>query len=204
MVKAPGDYRWSSYRVNAHGLKNSWITPHKLYMALGETGEVRQTTYRALFQEHVDAESLQLIRESTRQNTIIGDGRFQDEIQAMLKRRVVKHGHGGDRKPERATVEPVQRVARRRTTGADFLCAMVGHRFQGGLARPIVFACDPRSKTGLPGDRGRFGHLVPDVAGELTGALEVGVVRSAGIDRLAREAVGIVAFAGELADHVET
>lgn len=100
MVKAPGDYRWSSYRVNAHGLKNSWIMPHKLYIALGETGEDRQSSYRALFQAHVDAESLQLIRESTRQNTIIGDGRFQDEIQAMLKRRVFKHGHGGDRKSE--------------------------------------------------------------------------------------------------------
>ena len=100
MVKAPGDYRWSSYRVNAHGLKNSWIMPHKLYIALGETGEDRQSSYRALFQAHVDAESLQLIRESTRQNTIIGDGRFQDEIKAMIKLRVFKHGHGGDRMSE--------------------------------------------------------------------------------------------------------
>lgn len=98
MVKVPGDYRWSSYRANAHGLLDSSITPHKLYMALGKTAEIRKATYRALFQSHVNSASLQLIRVSTRQNTIIGDGRFQDEIQAMLKRRVIKHRHGGDRK----------------------------------------------------------------------------------------------------------
>ena len=98
MVSGPGDYRWSSYCANALGRDDRIITPHELYMRLGKTRETRQANYRALFRTHVDDDSLRLIRASTQQNTIIGDGRFQEEIQAMLKRRVMKLGHGGDRK----------------------------------------------------------------------------------------------------------
>ena len=49
MVKGPGEYRWSSYRVNALGCDDRNITPHELYLRLGETREIRQTNYRALF-----------------------------------------------------------------------------------------------------------------------------------------------------------
>ena len=33
-------------------------------------------------------------------DTVIGDSRFQEEVQAMLKRRVIKSLHGGDRKSD--------------------------------------------------------------------------------------------------------
>ncbi len=100
MVNGPGEYRWSSYRANGLGHVDPNITPHPLYQKLGNTKTTRQEAYRGLFRSHIDAESLQLIRENTQQNTIIGDSRFQEEIQAMLKRRVMKQRHGGDRKSE--------------------------------------------------------------------------------------------------------
>jgi putative transposase len=41
MVKAPGDYRWSSYGANALGDSDDLVTPHGLYTALGADGEAR-------------------------------------------------------------------------------------------------------------------------------------------------------------------
>lgn len=48
IVTNPADYRWSSYRVHALGEPASWLTPHPLYLRLGETAELRQAVYRAL------------------------------------------------------------------------------------------------------------------------------------------------------------
>ncbi len=98
MTNGPGEYRWSSYRSNALGYHDGNITPHRLYLKLGETSEMRHQAYRALFRSHIDSETLQLIRDNTQQNTIIGNSRFEDEIKLMLKRRVTKHSHGGNRK----------------------------------------------------------------------------------------------------------
>jgi len=100
MVKGPGEYRWSSYRANGLGRNDDLVKPHSLYEQLGNTKESRQKAYRGLFRSHIGADTLQLIRENTQQNTIIGDSRFQEEIQVMLKRRVMKQRHGGDRKSE--------------------------------------------------------------------------------------------------------
>ena len=48
MVWTPEAYRWSSYRVHALGESCEWLTPHPLYLALGQTPEVRQAAYRAM------------------------------------------------------------------------------------------------------------------------------------------------------------
>jgi putative transposase len=48
MVTAPDQYRWSSYRVHAHGEANGWLVPHHLFTALGATDAERQAAYRAM------------------------------------------------------------------------------------------------------------------------------------------------------------
>ena len=48
IVATPETYRWSSYRVHALGESCAWLTPHRLYVALGPTPEVRQAAYRAM------------------------------------------------------------------------------------------------------------------------------------------------------------
>jgi putative transposase len=98
MVTAPGEYRWSSYGRNALGLRNNLVSPHRIYQQLGLTDVDRQSAYKALFRYHVDTDTLSLIRNSTNQCTVIGNRRFQAEVEAMLKRRVMKDTHGGDRK----------------------------------------------------------------------------------------------------------
>lgn len=48
MVTVPKSYRWSSYRVHAHGESSDWLVPHPIYLALGRTPTERQTAYRAI------------------------------------------------------------------------------------------------------------------------------------------------------------
>ena len=48
IVSAPEAYRWSSYRFHALGESCDWLTPHTLYLALGQTPEARQAAYRAM------------------------------------------------------------------------------------------------------------------------------------------------------------
>jgi putative transposase len=48
LANAPEAYRWSSYSSYAFGKADPVITPHWLYLGLGDTPEVRQNAWRAL------------------------------------------------------------------------------------------------------------------------------------------------------------
>lgn len=48
MVPSPDAYRWSSYRFHACGELADWLVAHPLYLALGSTSMLRQTTYAAI------------------------------------------------------------------------------------------------------------------------------------------------------------
>jgi len=100
MVEHPKDYVWSSYQTNAEGKENTLISAHELYTRLGGTPKARREEYSALFDSHIDADGIKNIREGTERGNVVGDGRFREEIESMLKRRVAKHAHGGDRKSE--------------------------------------------------------------------------------------------------------
>ncbi len=49
IVSHPGEYPWSSYRTNAHGVNSSLLTPHPLYLLLGNSRMQRMDAYRDLF-----------------------------------------------------------------------------------------------------------------------------------------------------------
>lgn len=89
MVIYPRDYRWSSFGFNGDGLESELIRPHSNYEGLGKTMEQRISAYRSLFDGYVDDQTLKLIRTSTNGNYVLGDSRFQQEIEQALKRRVV-------------------------------------------------------------------------------------------------------------------
>ena len=76
------------------------ISAHEVYTRLGRTAKTRREEYSALFDSHIDADEIKNIREDTERGNVVGDGRFREEIELMLKRRVAKHAHGGDRKSE--------------------------------------------------------------------------------------------------------
>ena len=88
MVERPGDYPWSSYRSNGEGKENKLITPHVQYLGLGRTDCEVRAAYRDLFGAHLDGMTLKNIREATNGNYVLGNNRFMDEIEGMLKRRV--------------------------------------------------------------------------------------------------------------------
>ena len=54
MADHPGEYRWSSYPVNAQGKPSAVITPHGIYDALGSDAAARQAAYRELFRYELE------------------------------------------------------------------------------------------------------------------------------------------------------
>ncbi len=76
MVDDPAHYRWSSYRANALGQTDSLLTPHSLYLAIGQTDKARQANYRALFRAHLDSAAIDDIRLALNQNQPLGNSRF--------------------------------------------------------------------------------------------------------------------------------
>lgn len=90
MVDHPADYPWSSYAANGQGDPCPFITPHPLYQALGELPEQRRSRYRGLFAHHMDPGLIDEIRDATNGGFVLGSERFQREIEAVVKRRVVR------------------------------------------------------------------------------------------------------------------
>jgi putative transposase len=100
MAADPADYRWSSYRCTALGGTDSLITPHPLYLALGADASLRQSAYRALFRSALSDDELADIREHVQQQKVLGASRFQSEIEALLKRKVMVRPRGRPRLDE--------------------------------------------------------------------------------------------------------
>ena len=101
MVKDPSAYPWSSYACNALGQASDLITPHGLYLALGETEQTRCNAYRCLFASHIDSRELDEIRDATNKAWVLGSDRFKERIEELTSRQSKPKGRGGDRKSRR-------------------------------------------------------------------------------------------------------
>lgn len=88
MVNHPEDYPWSSYRINGLGSKTDFITPHSLYLGLGNTEAERQMAYRELFRNDLELDEIEEIRKATNGNFALGTERFSEEMSEMLGCRV--------------------------------------------------------------------------------------------------------------------
>jgi putative transposase len=82
----PGAYRWSSHRANALGAADPVLTPHALYLSLGNDASERAASYRALFTEGLSPDMLAAIRESTNRGWALGDEAFQERMSAGGRR----------------------------------------------------------------------------------------------------------------------
>ena len=87
MVPHPRDYPWSSYGCNGAGDPNMLITPHLQYLGLSSNSEERLNNYRGLIEEKFDEQELSDIRGATNGNYVLGNTRFQKEIEIALGRR---------------------------------------------------------------------------------------------------------------------
>jgi putative transposase len=96
MVTQPADYRWSSYRCNAHGLPDALSVPHSLYTRLGTEDLARQAAYRDLFRVQLEGAILEEIREATNKAWALGSEHFVAEMEKLLDRRARPAPRGGD------------------------------------------------------------------------------------------------------------
>jgi putative transposase len=86
MVPHPGQYRWSSYRVNAQGGEDRVPKPHEEYLRLGEDPASRREAYRALFRTCLEPGIVDEIRTALNNELVVGAGRFKGEIEAATGR----------------------------------------------------------------------------------------------------------------------
>jgi putative transposase len=98
MVKHPSKYRWSSYMCNAHGKVNRLICPHETYNRLGLSEQCRQQAYASLFENVLDANKTQVIRNALQLSMPTGGSRFQQQIEQALNRKVGYAHRGRPRK----------------------------------------------------------------------------------------------------------
>ena len=94
MIERPMDYRWSSYRSNAAGIKDRLVTAHGLYEALGATPTERQHAYRELFSQALDPKQVHDIRACVQTGTPLGNDRFRGQIERTLNCRVGRMRRG--------------------------------------------------------------------------------------------------------------
>ena len=93
-VPHPAQYHWSSYQYHGLGKPISCLTPHPLYLGLGENSESRCQAYHALFSTELSEVELNNIRQSLTHNYPLGGERFRAEIEHALGVRLGKCGPG--------------------------------------------------------------------------------------------------------------
>ena len=94
MVDHPSKYRWSSFAGNALGVSNAILTAHDEYVALGCL-----SAYRSLFDGETDADELALYRDALQTGTPLGNDKFREQIESVLKRKVGYSRRGRPIKP---------------------------------------------------------------------------------------------------------
>ena len=75
MVAAPGQYRWSSYAVNARGKASDLINLHPAYEALGLDAARRASAYQGLCETALSPFLVEEIRKATRVGCVVGTRR---------------------------------------------------------------------------------------------------------------------------------
>lgn len=87
MVDDPAHYRWTSYRANGLGQPSTILTPHILFLALGEDDAARQKAYRTLFRAQLDKAAVDDIRLALNQSQPLGNERFYARIEKLTGQR---------------------------------------------------------------------------------------------------------------------
>lgn len=82
-VARPGDYRWSSYRANAHGRPNALLKPHSAFELIALDLDERRRRYAAFIEEGIPAADVAAIRRALRSQrrlagSLAGSDPFRD------------------------------------------------------------------------------------------------------------------------------
>lgn len=96
-----GDYEWSSYNFNACGKEDPIITPHPQYLNLATTDDKRQQEYRDLVHPNLSTDQLNLIKDATNSNGVIGGKVFLGTIESLTNVKLIKGKPGRPRKKKK-------------------------------------------------------------------------------------------------------
>jgi len=83
MVRDPGDYRWSSFRSHAFGVRASLWSPHDLYLDLGSNEKQRQQAWRELIKETLDIAVMAKVRYCTNTGLELGTETFREQLHRL-------------------------------------------------------------------------------------------------------------------------
>src|SRR5690606_20738323 len=84
MVDVPEAYRWSSVHMHLGLRQDALLTPHALYLSLGDTPAARAQTYPDWLMSGTDDEELTRIRAHMTQEKVLGNPRFQAMMEKTL------------------------------------------------------------------------------------------------------------------------
>ncbi len=88
IVNDPGKYPWSSYQSNALGLKNELLSKHEIYLSLGWDEYQRRQRYRDLFEDILNVELVDDLRNATNSCMAFGSAGFKEQVEQLYQRRV--------------------------------------------------------------------------------------------------------------------
>ncbi len=84
--RALHEYPWTSYAFNALGAEDRLVTPHHLYLTLGQSAPTRQRAYAAMFTQALPEQQLATIREATNHAWALGSEFFRQEVSRRDRR----------------------------------------------------------------------------------------------------------------------
>jgi putative transposase len=87
LVANPAEHRWSSHGCNALGRADGLVTPHPVFVELGEAAADRQARYRSLVAEALPEDQCDAIRAHLKQNRALGTPEFQAWVESQTGRR---------------------------------------------------------------------------------------------------------------------
>ena len=83
MVTDPGNYRWSSYMTHGLGNQVAMLTPHPLYLSLGDSQMARMKKYQELISTSLGADVIAKIRHCANKGLILGTEKFRQQFEEL-------------------------------------------------------------------------------------------------------------------------
>ncbi|MFD2231218.1 transposase [Alkalimarinus sediminis] len=106
MVESPSHYRWSSFCHNT-GVQNiKLIDSHSIYELLGVDKVSRTKAYQALFESHLDKDSMKKISDAWLTGTPLGNDYFREMIENTLVKKVGQDRRGRPSKQTKRALTP--------------------------------------------------------------------------------------------------
>ena len=90
MVSQALDHPWSSHAHYVGARQDSWLVPHPLYWALGNTPFAREKAYAELVQSGIEENKKHALTSAVLGGWALGEDTFTQNLQPMSKRRVTK------------------------------------------------------------------------------------------------------------------